>query len=106
MHGGDINEARLGGGEDGPNFSDELDFSNDTEVHVTLRATSEQTGLEYGASVEFETDTNRTDNTDETFVFVRGGWASCASATRTARPTRVPWALPRSPPVPAGSTAR
>src|SRR5688572_32635465 len=46
MHGGDINEARLGGGEDGPNFSDELDFSNDTEVHVTLRAASEQTGLE------------------------------------------------------------
>ncbi len=74
VHGGDINEARLGGGEDGANFSDELDFSNDTEVHVVARAASEATGLEYGGSIEFETDTSRTDNTDETFVFLRGGW--------------------------------
>ena len=70
-HGGDINEARLG---DDPNFSNELDFSNDTEVHVLARAKSEQTGLEYGGTVEFEADTNRNDNTDETWVFMRGGW--------------------------------
>ena len=51
-----------------------LDFRNDTEVHVLARGKSEQTGLEYGGTIEFEADTNRTDNTDETWVFLRGGW--------------------------------
>ena len=51
-----------------------LDFRNDTEVHVLARAKSEQTGLEYGATVEFEADTNQTVNTDETWMFLRGGW--------------------------------
>ena len=68
-HGGDIREARLT-----PGLSNELDFSNDTEVHVLARAKSEQTGLEYGGTIEFEADTNRTDNTDETWLFLRGGW--------------------------------
>ena len=68
-HGGDIREARLTNG-----ISNELDFSNDTEVHVIARAKDEQTGLEYGGTIEFEADTNRTDNTDETWLFLRGGW--------------------------------
>jgi outer membrane protein OmpU len=68
-HGGEIDDARLDN-----TFSRELDFSNDTEVHVIARAKSEQTGLEYGGTIEFEADTNRTDNTDETWVFLRGGW--------------------------------
>ena len=51
-----------------------LDFRNDTEVHVIARGKSEQTGLEYGATIEFEADTNSTLNTDETWIFLRGGW--------------------------------
>src|SRR3712207_1102716 len=30
--------------------------------------------MEYGGTIEFEADTNRNDNTDETWVFVRGGF--------------------------------
>ena len=37
-------------------------------------AKDEQTGLEYGATIEFEADTNNTTNTDETWIFVKGGW--------------------------------
>ena len=55
-------------------FSRGLDFRNDTEVHVVARGKSEETGLEYGGTIEFEADTNSTDNTDETWVFLRGGW--------------------------------
>jgi len=51
-----------------------LDFRNDTEVHVLARGKSEQTGLEYGGTIEFEADTNSTLNTDESWVFLRGGW--------------------------------
>jgi predicted porin len=51
-----------------------LDFRNDTEVHVVARAKDEATGLEYGATIEFEADTNSTLNTDETWIFLRGGW--------------------------------
>ena len=51
-----------------------LDFRNDTEVHVVARGKDEQTGLEYGATIEFEADTNNTANTDETWIFLRGGW--------------------------------
>jgi outer membrane protein OmpU len=58
-------------------FDDNLssfDFFNDTEVHVTLRGVHEPTGLEYGGTVEFEGDTNATANTDETWLFLRGGF--------------------------------
>src|SRR3712207_6548395 len=55
-------------------LSRSLDFRNDTEVHVLARAKSEETGMEYGGTIEFEADTNRTDNTDETWVFLSGGW--------------------------------
>jgi outer membrane protein OmpU len=68
-----------GGGEQDdlnldPSFSRGLDFRNDTEVHVIARGKSEQTGLEYGGTIEFEADTNSTFNTDESWVFLRGGW--------------------------------
>lgn len=48
------------------------DFRNDTEVHVVARGRDEATGLRYGATVEFEADTNRNDNTDETWVILQG----------------------------------
>ena len=51
-----------------------LDFRNDTEVHVIARGKSEESGLEYGATIEFEADTNNDLNTDETWIFLRGGW--------------------------------
>ena len=55
-------------------LSSELDFENDTEVHFTASATDESTGLEYGGEIEFEADTNSTYNTDETWVYVSGGF--------------------------------
>ncbi|HMR31800.1 MAG TPA: porin [Geminicoccus sp.] len=68
-HGGDLDNARLdrtiGGG---------LDFSNDTEVHVVARGRHDATGIEYGGTIEFEADTNSSLNTDETWLFVRGGF--------------------------------
>ena len=57
-----------------PDLARGLDFRNDTEVHVIARGKSEETGLEYGATIEFEADTNNTLNTDETWLFLRGGW--------------------------------
>ena len=30
--------------------------------------------MEYGGTIEFEADTNRTDNTDETWMFLSSGW--------------------------------
>ena len=57
-----------------PDLARGLDFRNDTEVHVLARAKSEEYGLEYGATIEFEADTNSTFNTDETWLFLRGGW--------------------------------
>jgi outer membrane protein OmpU len=50
------------------------DFRNDTEVHIIARGKDESTGIEYGATVEFEADTNRNDNTDETWIFVKGAF--------------------------------
>ncbi len=49
-------------------------FRNDTEVHVKARATDDATGMRYGATVEFEADTNATVNTDETWIFIGGNW--------------------------------
>jgi hypothetical protein len=68
-HGGDLDNARLN-----DTTSSGLDFSNDTEVHVDAKAKDDATGLEYGGSVEFEADTNQSLNTDETWLFVRGGF--------------------------------
>jgi hypothetical protein len=68
-HGGDLDSARLNDA-----VSRDLDFSNDTEVHVTARGKHDATGIEYGGEVQFETDTNTTHNTDETWLFLRGGF--------------------------------
>jgi predicted porin len=57
-----------------PTIARGLDFRNDTEVHVIARGKDEQSGLQYGATIEFEADTNNTANTDETWLFLRGGW--------------------------------
>jgi outer membrane protein OmpU len=67
--GGDLDNQR-----NNPNVTTGLDFRNDTEVHVILRGKHDATGMEYGGTVEFEADTNRTDNTDETWLFIRGGF--------------------------------
>jgi outer membrane protein OmpU len=68
-HGGDLDKARLN-----DNVSTGLDFSNDTEVHVITRARDDATGVEYGGTIEFEADTNSTFNTDESWLFLRGGF--------------------------------
>ncbi|MCB2010043.1 MAG: porin [Geminicoccaceae bacterium] len=60
--------------ESGNNDSRSFYFRNDSEVHVNARATDDETGLSYGATIEFETDTNRNDNTDETWIFISGGF--------------------------------
>jgi outer membrane protein OmpU len=69
VHGGQLDDARLY-----PPVSRDPDFSTDTEVRVLVPARDEATGLEYGAVIEFEADTRRTDNTDESWLFVRGGF--------------------------------
>ncbi len=65
---GDLEEK--GGTTDARSFY----FRNDTEVHVKARATDDATGMRYGATVEFEADTNATANTDETWIFIGGNW--------------------------------
>jgi Gram-negative porin len=57
-----------------PELSDGLDFSTDTEVHILARARDEELGLDYGATLEFEADADDDGSTDETRLFVRGGW--------------------------------
>ena len=68
-HGGDLSQQRAD-----PEFADGLDFSTDTEVHVLARARAEELGLDYGATIEFEADTDEVVNTDEVWLFLRGGW--------------------------------
>ena len=68
-HGGDLARQR----ED-PDLADGLDFSTDTEVHVLARGRAEAIGLDYGATIEFEADTDEVAQTDETWLFLRGGW--------------------------------
>ncbi|MCX8100424.1 MAG: porin [Geminicoccaceae bacterium] len=62
---GDVKE-RFGGQQSSS------DFRNDTEVHIVARGRDESTGIRYGATIEFEADTNRNDNTDETWIIVGG----------------------------------
>jgi outer membrane protein OmpU len=57
-----------------PGLSTGLDFENDTEVHVLVRGKHDATGVEYGGRIELEADTNASNNTDETWVFLRGGF--------------------------------
>ena len=68
-HGGQLDDARQD-----DSYSRSLDFSNDTELHLLARGRDEATGLEYGATIEFDADTDQTLNTIETWIFVRGGW--------------------------------
>lgn len=65
--GGDIDER-------GDASAENFDFQTDSEVHVNYRASDEESGLDYGATVEFETDTDQTGNTDEMWVFISGGF--------------------------------
>jgi hypothetical protein len=51
-----------------------LDFFNDTSVGVLLAGTHDTTDIEYGAYIEFQADTSVTENTDETWLYMRGGW--------------------------------
>lgn len=68
-YGGDVDAARLDN-----QFSTGLNFRNDVEAHVVTRAKHDGTGIEYGGTIEFEADTNSTRNTDETWLFIRGGF--------------------------------
>lgn len=68
-YGGDVDRARLDNA-----FSTGLNFRNDVEAHIVARARHDATGIEYGGTIEFEADTNATRNTDETWVFLRGGF--------------------------------
>ncbi len=51
-----------------------LDFFNDTEVHVEAEGKHDATGIEYGGTIELEADTNTTESSDETWVFIKGGF--------------------------------
>ena len=42
------------------------------------------------ATIEFEADTNNTFNTDESWIFLRGGWGRSVWATRMASSTTAP----------------
>ncbi len=68
-HGGQVDDARQDG-----SYSHSLEFSNDTKVHVLARARNGETGVEYGATIEFEADTDQEFNTDETWIYFTGGW--------------------------------
>ena len=68
-HGGQLDDARQDN-----SYSRSLDFSNDTEVHVLARGRDENTGMEYGGTIEFQADTDQINNTKETWIFLRGGW--------------------------------
>lgn len=69
VNGGDTDEFLLD--ED---VSTGMDFFNDMEVHFNARGKDEATGIQYGATIEFEADTNATANTDETWIFLKGGF--------------------------------
>ena len=51
-----------------------MDFSNDYEFHVLVSGKHDATGLEYGAHMEFEGDTDSAFNTDEEWLWLRGGF--------------------------------
>ena len=68
-HGGQLDDARQD-----DSLARGLDFSNDTELHLLARARDEATGLDYGATIEFDADTDQTLNTIESWIFTRGYW--------------------------------
>jgi predicted porin len=73
VHGGDFASQYNQGAQ--PNkLSNGVDFSNDDEFHVLVSGRHDATGLEYGAHIEFEADTNHTEQTDEEWLWLRGGF--------------------------------
>ncbi|MGF1476490.1 MAG: porin [Geminicoccaceae bacterium] len=64
---GDVEE------ESGEDSAREHNFFTDSEIIVNARSTSDS-GLEYGGTIEFETDTNSEANTDEAWIFLSGGF--------------------------------
>ena len=66
-YGGDVDDQRLD-----PELGNGPDFVTDTELHVLARARDEHTGLDYGAQIEFEADTDIEENTGKAWLFVRG----------------------------------
>jgi predicted porin len=57
-----------------PGLTTGVDFSNDYEFHVLVSGKHDATGIEYGAHMEFEGDTNHTEQTDEEWLWLRGGF--------------------------------
>src|SRR4051812_22978746 len=51
-----------------------VDFSNDYELHVLVSGRYDAAGLEYGAHLEFGGNTDRTAQTDEEWLWLRGGF--------------------------------
>ena len=68
-HGGDLDRARLD-----RSYGRDLDFSTDFEVHIHADGQDERTGLDYGVTIEIEADTSNSDNADETWIYVSGGF--------------------------------
>lgn len=66
---GDLDEVYLD-----EEISTGLDFFNDTSITFTAKGKHDRSGLEYGAVIELEGDTNVLESTDETWVYVEGGW--------------------------------
>jgi hypothetical protein len=76
VHGGDFASQYNQGDKAATNgkLSNAVDFSNDDEFHVLVSGKHDATGLEYGAHIEFEADTNHTEQTDEEWLWLRGGF--------------------------------
>jgi predicted porin len=75
VHGGPFdNQYNQGKGSTAGALSTGVDFSNDYEFHVLVSGKHDATGLEYGAHIEFEADTNHTEQTDEEWLWLRGGF--------------------------------
>lgn len=59
----------------GSNHVHSFYFRNESEVHVKASGKDDATGMEYGATMEFEND-NAAGNTqvDEEWLYIKGGW--------------------------------
>ena len=68
-HGGDLAQQTRG-----PDLANGLDFSSETELHLWHAVATLSLGLDYGATIEFEADTDEEVDTEETWIFLRGGW--------------------------------
>jgi len=80
------------------------DLRTDTEVYVYVRGKDEATGLEYGANIELEADTNSTSDADEAFTFIRGQFGEFRFGDDDGAVTTARLAPIRSPRSPAAST--